>query len=223
MTVAVPSVASELVPHPVHEALASRIVSGVAGAVAMIVVIQVGALSAGMALERPLQVIGWTFVGPDGVGAVAASVALGALAHLTAAVVLALVFTAIVAPDRDRTSSVGVGVGFALFALGIMMSVVVPWANPGFRGEMQAIGGTWVIAHAVFGAVLGLRPGLRRARVGATSRGGPMARGADVADATSHQAARERTAQPTETKGEPRNAFRERAADAGGPAHSHAP
>jgi hypothetical protein len=167
VTVAVPAAAAAVSPHPVHEGLASRVVSGVAGAFAMMAVVEAGALSEGLALARPLQVIGWTFVGPDGMGSVAASAAFGAFVHVTTAVVLALVFTAILAPDRDRTSSAGVGVGFALFALCIMMSVVVPWANPGFKGEMQAIGGTWVIAHAVYGAVLGLRPGLRRSRAGA--------------------------------------------------------
>jgi hypothetical protein len=156
--------AAEVTPQVVHEGVASRVIAGVAGAVAMMAVIEAGAMAEGMALVRPLQVIGWTFVGPDGLGTVAVSAAFGAVIHLTVAVVLALIFTGIVGPDRERTSSIGVGVGFALFAVAIMMSLVVPWANPGFRGEMQAIGGTWVIAHAVFGAVLGLRPALGRSR-----------------------------------------------------------
>jgi hypothetical protein len=100
-------------------------------------------------------------VGPEALDG-AAKLAFGAAVHLATAAALGVLYSAVVPRDFPTACAVGVGVGLALFALMFMMPVVVPWANPGFRGAMQAIGGAWVIAHAVFGAVLGAAPALRR-------------------------------------------------------------
>jgi hypothetical protein len=127
----------------------------------MIVVAVVGAASQGVPAVQPLQVIGASFVGPEALEG-PARIAFGALVHLGTSVAFGVVFAAIVPRDFPTASGIGVGVGWALFGLGFMMSTIVPWANPGFRGEMQDLGGTWVIAHAVFGAVLGMTPALRR-------------------------------------------------------------
>jgi hypothetical protein len=144
-----------------HEVLASGALSGIAGAVAMVGVAAVSAVEQGLAPEYVLRVIGESFIGSEGLDA-AAEVAYGALVHLATAAALGVLFASLVARDFPTTCAMGVGVGFALFTLGIMMSLVVPWANPGFRWQMQDIGGSWVIAHAVFGLTLGSAPALRR-------------------------------------------------------------
>jgi hypothetical protein len=144
-----------------HDVLASGIVSGVAGGVAMVVIAMIGAGSEDIAPMRALELIGETFVGADALSG-SAKLAFGALVHLCVSVAFGIVLAGILPADFPVASAIGVGVGFALFALGLMISLVVPWANPGFRGGMQDIGGTWVIAHAVFGATLGTAPMLRR-------------------------------------------------------------
>jgi hypothetical protein len=144
-----------------HDAVTAAAVSSVAGAIAMLAVAMLGAAFQEISLAHPLRLIGESFVGPEALSG-APKIAFGALVHLATSLAFALLFIAIVPRDYGNASAMGVGVGFALFGLMFMMTVVVPWANPGFRSGMQEIGGTWVIAHAVFGVVLGATPAIRR-------------------------------------------------------------
>ncbi len=142
--------------------LASGILCGIVGGVAMVGVAMIAAKWQGVGAVHPLQVIGESFVGPEAFDSIAAKIAFGALIHLVTSLAFCILFAAIVPRDFAMASAIGVGVGSALFTLMFMMSVVVPWANPGFRRGMQDIGGTWVIAHAVFGVALGMTPAFRR-------------------------------------------------------------
>lgn len=144
-----------------HEVLASGIITGLAGGVVMLAVAVIGARWEGLAAMHALEVIGESFVGPGALDG-AMKISFGALVHLTTSVAFGVLLASIVPRDFPMASAIGVGVGFALFALMFMMPVVVPWANPGFRRGMQDIGGTWVLAHALFGATLGMSPALRR-------------------------------------------------------------
>jgi hypothetical protein len=156
-----------------HEVAASGVLAGVAGGVAMMAVAAIGAASQGIPAVHPLEVIGASFVGPEALEG-PARIAFGALVHLGTSVAFGVLFAAIVPRDFPTASGIGVGVGWALFGLGFMMSTIVPWANPGFRGEMQDVGGTWVIAHAVFGGIVGTIPALRRRlALGAAPRAQP--------------------------------------------------
>lgn len=169
--------ASRAAPQASDEGIRSSAVSGAAAAAAMIAIVEIGAVAHGMPLARPLQVIGWSLVGPDALGGLAAA-AFGAAICLATSVLWALAFGALVPRDFGSTCSTGVGVGFALFAMMFMMSEVVPRANPGFRSEMQAMGGTWVVAHAVYGAVLGWTSA--RARRGRVLAGEARARNGEA-------------------------------------------
>jgi hypothetical protein len=151
-----------------HEVLASGIITGIAGGMVMLAVAMFGARSEELETTHALQVIGESFVGPEALDG-ATKIAFGALVHLTTSVAFGILLASIVPRDFPMASAIGVGVGFALFALMFMMPVVVPWANPGFRRGMQDIGGTWVLAHALFGATLGMSPALRRWFVHAAS------------------------------------------------------
>jgi hypothetical protein len=144
-----------------HEVLGSGSLCGIVGGVAMVGVAMIGATSQGMTAGHPLQVIGESFVGPEALDG-AAKIAFGALVHAVTSVAFGILFAAIVPRDFPMASAIGVGVGLALLTLMFMMSLVVPWASPGFRRGMQDIGGSWVIAHAVFGVALGTNPALRR-------------------------------------------------------------
>jgi hypothetical protein len=145
-----------------HEVLVSGILSGIAGGVAMLGVAMIGAESQGIEPMHPVKVIGETFVGPGAFDGEATKIAFGAFVHLVVSGAFGLLVASVVPRDFPAASAVGVGVGFALFGLMFMMTLVVPWANPGFRGNMQDVGGTWIVAHAVFGVVLGTTPALRR-------------------------------------------------------------
>jgi hypothetical protein len=144
-----------------HDVLVAGISTGVLGGAAMLVAAAVSAVDQGLGAAWALDAIGATFVGPEALDG-PARIAYGALVHFAVAAAFGVVFASVVARDFPTTCAMGVGVGAALFVLGIMMSLVVPWANPGFRGEMQAVGGAWVIAHAAFGLALGAAPAIRR-------------------------------------------------------------
>jgi hypothetical protein len=127
----------------------------------MLVAAAVSAVDQGIGAAHTLEAIGATFIGPEALGG-PARIAYGALVHFTFAAALGVAFASVVPRDFPTACAMGVGAGSALFVLGIAMSLIVPWANPSFRGDMQVIGGAWVIAHAAFGLALGAAPAIRR-------------------------------------------------------------
>jgi hypothetical protein len=144
-----------------HELLLSGVVSGVLGGVAMLVVAGIAAALQDVDPLRPLEIMGETFLGPDALER-GAKIALGGLLHLVVAAALGVLFAALAPREYAPGSAMGLGVGFGLFTAGLMMTALVPWVNPGFREGIQVIGGSWVVAHAVFGLVVGAAPALRR-------------------------------------------------------------
>jgi hypothetical protein len=168
-----------------HEALAAGILSGIAAGLAMMAVAMIASAGQHVSPLLPLQAIGESFVGPEALEGVPEA-AFGLLVHLLVSVILGILFAAIVPRDFGTTCAMGLGVGLTLFAMGFMMSTFVPWVNPGFRGHLQVIGGSWVLAHAVFGVTVGLVPTLRRriAREASQPASAPATfapRGAEVA------------------------------------------
>lgn len=145
-----------------HDVIASGVLTGLAGGVGMMVVAVVGAASQDLPALHALGIVGESFVGPDAFGGGGARLAFGALVHLATAAALGVLFAATFPRDFPTPSALVVGQGFALFTIMFLMPLVVPWVNPGFRGAMQGMGGTWVLAHAVFGFAVGLAPALRR-------------------------------------------------------------
>jgi hypothetical protein len=148
--------------------LAAGIVSGLLGGAVTAIFLVVAASAAGMPALYPLKVIGATFVGPEALGGGSGPVLYGAALHALTSIALGLVFASLVPRELPPLCGVVVGMGYALFVAGIMTSLVVPAVNPAFRGEMQPIGGSWVIAHALFGLALGLSHALS----GRAPRGG---------------------------------------------------
>lgn len=144
-----------------HEVLAAGILSGIAAGIAMMVVIMIAAATQDVPPLHPLRAIGESFVGPQALDGVA-KVAFGAFVHVMTSAALGIVFSAIAPREFGTTCAMGLGMGFALFAMGVMMSTIVPRVNPGLRGELQVMGGSCVLAQAVFGVMLGIAPWLRR-------------------------------------------------------------
>jgi len=145
-----------------HEVLASGIFTGVAGGIVMMAMGMIAATAQGIPPVHPLEVIGESFVGPEALDGTAAKAAFGALVFFLTAAGLGIVFAAIAPRELGTSCAMGLGAGIALFAMGVMMSAIVPWVNPGFRDGFQVIGGWWVVAHAVFGVILGTAPPFRR-------------------------------------------------------------
>lgn len=126
--------------------------SGLLGGAVMALFLMLAAGIAGTQWLQPLAAIGTTLVGAEAAGAAA----WGAVLHALTSVALGLVFAAIFPRDLPPVSAAVVGAGYAFFAMGIMASLVVPLVNPSFATAAQPAGGAWVVAHALFGAALGL-------------------------------------------------------------------
>jgi hypothetical protein len=163
-----------------HDVVASGTAAGLAGGVVMMLLITVSAALAGMPALHPLGVIGASLLGPEALDGGPAHVAYGTILHVLVSCSFGVLFAAMIPRDFPVASAAMVGAGSAILIIGVMMSLVVPPINPMFRSEMQPIGGTWVIAHAAFGATLGLAPALRRRLSGAVADAREKARVSNV-------------------------------------------
>lgn len=136
------------------------------------------ALDGGSALD-PLRAAGATFRGPGALNGGAGTVAWGLLLHLAVGALLGVLFAALVPRDISLSSGTVLGAGSALVTMAFAMTLVVPRLAPVLAAEMPRNGGSWVIAHTLFGAVIGIAPWLRR-RIGDRSVRRPEATHAGV-------------------------------------------
>jgi hypothetical protein len=137
------------------------VAAGLLAAVAMMAFLAAVAALDGSALD-PLRAVGTSFRGSDPSTAGALPVLWGLVLHLAVGAAFGLAFT-VVAP-RDTTGPAGavLGAGYALIVMAFALPFVVPALAPGLHARMPAHGGSWVIAHTLFGAVAGLGPALGR-------------------------------------------------------------
>lgn len=136
---------------------------GLAGGVVMAVWLVASAASAGVSPLGPLRRIGLTFLGPEAVEGDPAVLAFGIFLHLVVSALLGILFTWILPAGFPWGSAAVVGLGFAWVAMAFATSLVLPAVNPALRAQMPALGGSWVLAHALYGLVIGAGPRLRAA------------------------------------------------------------
>jgi hypothetical protein len=138
--------------------------AGLLGGALMMAVLWIGAAWSDRdpdPLEQ-LRAMGLTFLGSEGVEAAGPGhLAWGLFLHLVVSALLGIVFASILPSGFPYGSAAVVGIGYAGFVLGITTGLVLPALNPTLRAQMPALGGTWVIAHAVYGFAIGVGPWLR--------------------------------------------------------------
>ncbi len=139
---------------------------GVLGGAAMALFLVLAAAVNGLDPLAPLDALGETFTERDAPHGNPAFVVYGIFLHLAVASLIAIVFLAMIPADMTTTCAAVSGMGFTVLVMAVMSMLVLPAVNPELRGEMPALGGSWVIAHALYGGVLGFGPRLRR-RLGA--------------------------------------------------------
>lgn len=149
--------------------LAAGAAAGVLAALALALFMAAVAAAGGDGALAPLRAAGATFRGEG--GSVAAGVAWGLLLHLAAGAAVGIVFAAIVPPDFPNVSAAGLGAGCSILLMALAVSLVIPQVAPVLDADMRHRGGAWILAHALFGVVLGIAPALRRRR-GRPVRGG---------------------------------------------------
>ncbi len=141
--------------------VASAVAGLLAGAV-MLASAALGGTWSGLPASSPLALTAAIFTESGSTEAGAGALVAAALLWAAVSVGLALLYAPIVPRDFPFVSAAVVGAAYALVAMAVVTSAVLPRVNPTMRAGMTDSGGAWVIAYVVFGLVLGLLPGIRR-------------------------------------------------------------
>lgn len=139
-----------------RSALRAGLMAGAIGAVAKVGYMAVAALVYGKPALQPLRPLGATFRGEDVVLAGAGSLLYGLVLLVLVSAALGALFAVLLPADFETGGAALLGVGYALFVMSVITSGVLPEVNPLLRYRMPNLGGAWVIAASLWGAVLGI-------------------------------------------------------------------
>jgi hypothetical protein len=147
-----------------REAWRAGIAAGLLAGVAMMAFMMLcaGALDGATAALDPLRAVGTSFRGRDASTAGALPIVWGIALHLGVGGAFGLALMGVVPRDSSGGAAAMLGTGYALILMAFALPLVVPAVAPVLHDRMPANGGAWVVAHAVFGAVAGAGPALRR-------------------------------------------------------------
>jgi hypothetical protein len=152
-----------------REILRAGAAAGALGGVAMMAFMMAAAALDGDTALAPLRAVGTTFREAEALDGGAGTIAWGVAVFLLFGAALGVAFAAAVPRSMDLPSGMVLGAGVGLLAMAFLVRLVVPRVAPVLAASMPRHGGAWVIAHAVFGAVAGIAPWLRR-RIGGELR-----------------------------------------------------
>lgn len=130
-------------------------VAGLAGGVVMAASLVLFAVALGGEPTAALEPMGATFAGADVPDGGAGRLPFGLFLHLAVSALFGLLFGSVLPRAFPPGNAALLCVGFAFFVLGVMTSVVVPAVNPVLEDRFHDHGGSWVVAHALFGATAG--------------------------------------------------------------------
>lgn len=142
--------------------LRAGIAAGVLGAALKVGYLVFAAIVHGKPPLLALRPLGATFRGEDVVLAGPGSFLYGFVVLALACAVFGALFAALLPPDFELGGAAVLGMGYGLFLMSVLTSAVLPDVNPVLRSRMPALGGSWVVAAALWGAALGIVPRLRR-------------------------------------------------------------
>ena len=132
--------------------------AGLAGGVVMAAWMMLAALVDGMDPLSPLRPLGQTFASasPQDAESGAGALVFGLALHLLFSGAIGVLFAALLPADLEPRFASVMAVSFAFAVMGTMTSTVLPAVNPSLREAMPALGGSWVLAHAAYGATVGV-------------------------------------------------------------------
>lgn len=112
----------------------------------------------GVDILAPFETIGATFMGPNATHATVAMIGYGMLIHGVMSAALGVLFVALLPPTCSCRFACAAGLGFGFAVMLAMTYVVTPAVNPVMRHAVEAIPKSWIIQHAIFGAMMALVP-----------------------------------------------------------------
>jgi len=134
-------------------------IGGLAGGLAMAMVMMLVTAVQGMGVFKPLYLIAATVHQPWAMqsGAALGPVLVGALLHMMLSISFGLVFSAALAvvPGAGATARVVGGMVWGVLVLAINQSLVLPLVDPAMVTATNGLLFWWILAHLLFGLVLG--------------------------------------------------------------------
>jgi hypothetical protein len=144
------------------EVLVAGMALGAIGGAAMLAWLMIDAALHHASPLTPLRLFGGTLLGPEALTGGVGSLLPGLLLHLVISAVLGLPFAALVPRNFPVAAAAVLGIGYAFAVMVLMTAYIVPAANPLLDEHMASFGGAWVLGRALYGAMLGFAPALRR-------------------------------------------------------------
>jgi hypothetical protein len=129
--------------------------AGVAGGLLMAAFLVVAAVTQGLEPFAAIEPMGATFRSADGFEGGPSAALVGFVLHLGVSALVGLVFATLMPRDFKPREAGVLCVGLAFLVMGVQTSVVVPAVNPVLKSHFHHLGGSWVIAHALFGLTSG--------------------------------------------------------------------
>jgi hypothetical protein len=129
--------------------------AGTAAGIVMAAYLVFASVVQGMEPFTALEPMGATFGDADALVGNAGSLPFGVFLHLGVSALVGVIFAMILPRDFPAGSAAFLCVGFAFGVMGFMTSVVVPAVNPVLEDSFHGVGGSWVIAHTMFGMTAG--------------------------------------------------------------------
>ena len=141
--------------------------AGIAGGLAMAAYLMLSGAFTGSGPLAAVEPMGAAFADPAEFEGGGRAVLLGIVLHLGISALVGLTFAGLLPRDFSSREAGVMCIGFAFVVMGFMTSFVVPTANPVLKSHFHDLGGSWVVAHALFGFATGyvcqqLRRGLQR-------------------------------------------------------------
>lgn len=129
--------------------------AGLLGGIAMAAWMIASAALDGMEPLAALRPMGDTFAGAEPRGGGPGVVLYGLTLHMLFAGAVGILFTIVLPRDLEPRLASVLCIGSAFGVMAVMTSFVLPAYNPSLRAEMPELGGSWVLAHAAYGATVG--------------------------------------------------------------------
>lgn len=148
------STAAALDPPVRSTLLAPGLAGGLAGGAAMAAWMIAAAALEGMPATRAFVPIGRALPAAAELSGAWAAL-LGLALHLLVAAAIGVVLATLMPRGLEPRFAAVMGGGYAFGAMGVMTSYVLPAWAPAVREAMPALGGSWVLAHAAYGAIAG--------------------------------------------------------------------
>lgn len=146
------------------------VVAGVVGGVVMAAYLVLAAALQDMEPFTALALMGATFRDAAAPAGGAGSLLLGVSLHLGVSALIGLLFALILPRDFTRGSAAFICIGLSFMVMAFMTSLIVPAVNPVLKDGFHDLGGSWVIAHVLFGLTAGYT--VQRLRQGFPVRAG---------------------------------------------------